>query len=216
MKPEDSFALSTPCCSERDLTQLLAGLGLFTPTVQAALDLAKLVHENQKRDDGSPYLDEHVYPIAEAVAKYFKERSVVSGNLPHAEIAVATALLHDVLEDSRTMSREDIERQVGPVAAEAVAFLTKPSYEDLGNVSRIERERVYFDNLAFAPDWVKTIKLFDRINNLQCLHKSGPLKRRHYLTETLQFHLPMAKEIDQGLATRIQSLVSRLQTIESH
>ncbi|GEM_PF-1845583 len=213
MKNEQSFLSYTPHCSEDELVQVLESLYLLTPMVRAALDLAKEVHSSQGRDDGTPYLEEHVYPITAAVAQYSKEDTAASGRMPDPEMAVATALLHDVLEDSTTVTREDIEKKTSPEVAEAVSFLTKPSVP--GHISRIERERLYFSNLGSAPNWVKTIKLFDRLNNLECIHKSSVSKRQRYLQETLLFHLPMAEGIDQGIVSRMRAMISKLQAFDN-
>src|SRR5206468_1600402 len=83
--------LYVPHCSEAELVLALEYLGLLTPLVQAAMDLAKEVHGSQVRDDGTPYLEEHIYPIAKAVALYAEESPVAKQNISSAEMAVATA-----------------------------------------------------------------------------------------------------------------------------
>ena len=208
--------LYVPRCSEAELVLALDDLGLHAPLVQAAMVLAREVHGGQVRDDGTLYLEEHIYPIAKAVAVYAKESPVAAQKMSSAGMAVATALLHDVLEDSGTLTRDDLAKQVLPEVAEAVYFLTKPSGPDVRQMSRVERERLYFINLQLAPDWVKTIKLFDRLNNLECIHKSSHEKRQRYLQETALFHLPMAEGIDQSIALRMKALVAWLKTYNNN
>lgn len=206
--------LYVPHCSEAALMQALEELGLCTPLVLAAVGLAKEVHGSQVRDDGTPYLEEHIYPIARAVARYAKDSPAAVQKIPGAETAVATALLHDVLEDSESLTKEEIAKQITHKVAEAVDFLTKPSGLSIRQMSRTDRELVYFAKLDLAPDWVRTIKLFDRLNNLECIYKSSNEKRQHYLLETAHFHLPMAEGIDHGIALRMKALVAWLKTYD--
>lgn len=82
-----------PQCTREHLLLLLGAQLSNSSNVLQALELAELVHKQQIRDDGMPYLEQHIYPIICEVHTYFLETPVL-------ETAVIVALLHDVLEES--------------------------------------------------------------------------------------------------------------------
>lgn len=62
-----------------------------------------------------------------------------------------------------------------------------------------------------APYLVRLVKVFDRINNLQCIHTSPePGKAQQYVDETLKYHLPLASEVDPRLAAVMRQTIDRL------
>ena len=64
----------SPYLNESDLRLQLADLGLLASQVEAAIVMARRVHEHHRRDDGSPYLEEHVFPVAFETAEYLASR----------------------------------------------------------------------------------------------------------------------------------------------
>ena len=154
--------------------------------ILSALDLAAEIHANQRRDDGSPYID-HPVRVAIIVIEKLGRRDIRS---------VCTALLHDVIEDSEVdaqMLRLRLIALFGPEIASGVQTLTKPPR---GRMSREEINVEYFARLRIAPDWIKIIKLADRLDNLRDLVNSpNPEKRARMLLETNTFFIPLIETL---------------------
>jgi (p)ppGpp synthase/HD superfamily hydrolase len=196
----------TPRLNQTQLRDLLRELGLLTPGAESALTLAREVHGEQQRDDGAPYLNEHVYPVAAAVVRYVAQQGIEG-----KESAVITALLHDALEDSNSLTLQEIEDRFVRLVAECIGALTKPKKAGDSPEDKAARELRYFEQLAQAPRIAKLVKVFDRLNNLACIHKSPRMDRRGYVDETRMFHLPLAGEIDPALAAAMEGHLRRLE-----
>lgn len=106
-------------------------------------ELATKYHKNQKRRDGSEYIN---HPIA--VAKMVKDAG-------YSEEYQATALFHDLLEDTECTKQEILELSSAEVL-EAVYLVTKR--HNLPEEKYIER--------ILANSIAKVVKNFDRIHNL--------------------------------------------------
>lgn len=194
-----------PHLTEEALVERLREAGLLTPRTRAALDLARRVHGAATRDDGTPYLTEHVFPIASEVAAYARHLTPTE-----TEAAVQVALLHDALEDAEDLDQEDVTEAVGPFVAECVGALTKSPKTGSDQAAREDRDRRYFAAVREAPRIAQLVKVFDRLNNLACLPKSAPAKRAIYVEETRSFHLPLARSLDPALADRMEGLLRDL------
>lgn len=120
----------------------------------AAAHLARRAHEGQKRKyTGRPYV-EHPARVAARVALH-----------PSAtEVMVATAFLHDVLEDTQA-TQGDILVGTCQDVLDDVIWLTNPSKAHK-NLLRAEKKAMDREHLAGAPRRIKIIKLIDRIDNL--------------------------------------------------
>lgn len=196
-----------PHLSETELAERLRAAGLLTPRVREALALARSVHGGAVRDDGTPYLTEHIFPIAAAVAAYAQEKMPAE-----AEAAVQIALLHDALEDAEDLDKDELAERLDPFVADCVAALTKPPKTGSDRAARENRDRRYFAAVRQAPRIAQVVKVFDRLNNLACLSKSAPTKRGVYIEETRAFHLPLARSLDAVLADRMEALLRDLES----
>lgn len=118
---------------------------------RSAASFAARKHAGQLRRDGrTPYFA-HVVRVAMTVSEVFDCRD---------EEALATALLHDVIEDTTT-DYEDIFERFGRKVADMVAALTKNMM-----LPEAVREREYDARIARA-DWrVRIVKLADTFDNL--------------------------------------------------
>ncbi|MEM9771891.1 MAG: HD domain-containing protein, partial [Cyanobacteria bacterium P01_D01_bin.73] len=104
------------------------------------------------------------------------------------------AVLHDVVEDT-TCSIGEIESRYGQGVANKVDWLTKSPPREGMSKQQIKDE--YFERLVSAPEDVITIKLADRLSNVQKLDTHPrPKKQRSYYLETLERILPLARNID--------------------
>src|SRR5260370_15522292 len=76
--------------------------------VRRAYEVANKAHGDQKRKSGEPYIA-HPLAVAELLADLRLEPETI-----------AAALLHDVLEDNKSISAVDLERDFGPEVAKLV------------------------------------------------------------------------------------------------
>ena len=195
--------LPSPYLERQALIQHFEHLGLFTPTVQDAIDLAERVHRGQRRDDGLPYPEEHIFPVGAGVGSY----TVAKGWTPaDASQGVIIGLLHDTIEDSPTLRPADLERQFGQEIAAAVVTLSKPDSWYSGGWDSDERE--YVVGILKAPLVVRVVKMFDRMNNLACIHKSHPSKRHRYLDETARYYVALAHSTDEEFEGAIRQYLA--------
>ncbi len=116
-------------------------------------------HRHHFRNDGvTPYVE---HPRA-VMAILRHELGVADAG------ALAAALLHDTIEDTRT-DYDDLAARFGRRVAEFVAALTKDK-----RLPEPRREREYFARLARSPLPVKLCKIADTIHNLR---DANPEKR---------------------------------------
>jgi len=115
-----------------------------------AVDFAARQHHGQMRKDGqTPYIG-HPFRVALVVQAIF--------GLDDPE-ALAAAVLHDTLEDTRT-DYEDLLEQFGPWIASAVATLS-----DNKSLPKDERIEDYHTRLAKAEPRILVVKLADAYDN---------------------------------------------------
>jgi guanosine-3',5'-bis(diphosphate) 3'-pyrophosphohydrolase len=120
------------------------------PIWQRAASFAARAHEHQTRKDGrTPYFA-HVARVALVVTHIFGCDD---------EVAIAAALLHDVIEDTKT-DYDGIKEAFGKDVADCVAALTKNMI-----LEEEAREKDYDRRLARA-DWrARLVKLADQYDN---------------------------------------------------
>jgi len=142
--------------------------------VARAFEIARVAHDGQLRDEGTPYI---VHPVRVAAA-LVNELEVFTPTL------VCGALLHDVIEDSAT-TREQISEMFNEDIAEVVWLLTKLEDVSLADyLSAIE---------AAGATGAPIVKLCDRMDNLRFLTCSPRTEKiRRYIRTTETYYLPMA------------------------
>lgn len=149
-----------------------------------AHDFAEQAHGGQTRKSGEPYFQ---HPLA--VAGILTE-------LRADAATVATALLHDVVEDT-AVSIRDIEVGFGEEIARLVDGVTKVSELELKGQATKQAENFRKFVIAMAEDVrVLLIKLADRLHNMRTIeHHADPEKRRRIATETLEIYAPLAGRV---------------------
>lgn len=148
-----------------------------------AVEVARRCHGDQTRPAGEPYL-EHLLEVLEIL---------VEGVGVTDEALLVAALLHDVVEDT-DCPEEEICARFGPRVADFVAWVTFQGVKSGGDKAAARRD--YFVRLLDAPDDVVTLKLADRLSNVQRLDTHPrPEKQRSYYRETCEFILPLAARI---------------------
>lgn len=135
-----------------------------------AMNFAILVHAGQVRKyTGNPYSD-HLAEVAGIVA-------TVSGKWSNPEQLIATAWLHDSIED-QGITYSELDRKFGAAIALGVSLLS-----DLETGNRADRKAASRARLAAAPGWVQTIKLADLISNTRSITQHDPKFAVTYLEE---------------------------------
>lgn len=200
--------------TEADLRGALAQI--WDARTEAALALAQRVHTAQVRHDGTPYLEEHIYPVSLSVGAYLSEQGAA---VDETRTAVCAALLHDALEDwgqatppfvSAAEAFAAVGRVAGVEVLALVEALTKP---DRREVEGAQRQARYRASLHEAPWTAHVVKVFDRLNNLACVHKRPPAKVREYIAESADDYLPLAAAVDPTLAEQMRQRLAELDLI---
>ena len=193
----------TALVTEAELVATLRRLDLFTPRVSAALELARTAHAGATRRD-APLLEQHIYPVTRDVATHLAQNQPAE-----AETGTIVALLHDIIEEADAVTPEMLAERFGQGVADAVALLTKPS--KVGAAASDSRtDAAYAAAIADGPYVVKIVKVFDRINNLTTAYRRREPDRRRYLDETRRHYLPLAAQVDLGVATRMGDLLQKV------
>ena len=141
-------------------------------------------HGSQKRANGDPYFS---HPI---------EVAGILTDLHLDDETIATAILHDTVEDTVATS-EEIERVFGASVARLVDGVTKLSKIEAQTESERAAENLRKFLLAMSDDIrVLLVKLADRLHNMRTLHFiAKPEKRRRIARETMEIYAPLAERI---------------------
>ena len=152
--------------------------------IRDALDVAIDAHKEQYRKSGEPYI---FHPLA--VAKIAAEKIGLDS------IGIASALLHDVVEDSK-YTLEDIESRFGETIAKIVSGLTKISKLKKDKILSIQAENFRKMLLTLNDDVrVILIKIADRLHNMQTMHYMPLDKQTKISSESLYIYAPIAHRI---------------------
>ncbi|MGE5396507.1 MAG: RelA/SpoT family protein [Chitinophagales bacterium] len=151
--------------------------------VERAFDIASKAHEGQLRFSGEPYI-QHPLQVAYILAELGLDASTV-----------ASALLHDVIEDTST-TLQDLEKIFGPEVALLVDGVTKLSRIEIKSKEDAQAEYLRKMFFAMARDIrVILIKLADRLHNMRTLKYHAPEKQREIALETLEIYAPLAHRL---------------------
>ncbi|HUN50740.1 MAG TPA: bifunctional (p)ppGpp synthetase/guanosine-3',5'-bis(diphosphate) 3'-pyrophosphohydrolase [Candidatus Sulfotelmatobacter sp.] len=141
-------------------------------------------HGSQKRASGDPYFS---HPLEVA--------GILTG-MKLDTATIATALLHDTIEDTLATYQE-IERRFGPEIARLVDGVTKLSRLEQQSDRARQAENFRKLLLAMSSDIrVLLVKLADRLHNMRTLrHIPDAEKRRRIALETMEIYAPLAERI---------------------
>ncbi|WP_182085638.1 bifunctional (p)ppGpp synthetase/guanosine-3',5'-bis(diphosphate) 3'-pyrophosphohydrolase [Aureimonas sp. ME7] len=165
--------------------ELVERVAAYKPNLDEALlnrayVYAMQKHGAQKRVNGDPYFS---HPL---------EVAAILTNLRLDEATIATALLHDTIEDTDA-TRKELDHLFGQKIGTLVEGLTKIRRLDLVSKKTAQAENLRKLLLAIADDIrVLLVKLADRLHNMRTLHHMKPEKRARIAEETMDIYAPLA------------------------
>ena len=164
--------------------------------IRAAFEVALDAHKEQRRKSGEAYI---FHPIA--VAK------IVASEIGLDATSIASALLHDVVEDSE-YTLDDIDRMFGETVARIVDGLTKIAHlkKDMSTSQQAENFRKM---LLTLNDDVRVIiiKIADRYQNMLTMDAMPEHKQVQMASETLYIYAPLAHRIGlYNIKTELEDL----------
>lgn len=170
-------------------TELIDRVKAYDPGADEALlnkayVYAMKAHGKQFRASGDPYF---AHPL---------EVAALLTDMKLDESTIATALLHDTIEDT-VATYEDIEKNFGKEIADLVDGVTKLSKLELFSERTKQAENFRKLMLAMSNDLrVLLVKLADRTHNMRTLHFiKQPERRRRIAQETFDIYAPLAGRI---------------------
>jgi len=151
--------------------------------ITRAFQLAKDAHKGVHRKSGEPYI---THPISVA--------QIVATEIGLGPTSIATALMHDVVEDS-DYTLEDIENMFNPNIARLIDGLTKISgVVSIESSMQLENYRKML--LTISDDLrVILIKLADRLHNMRTMQAMPAHKQLKIASETLFIYAPLAHRL---------------------
>ncbi len=202
-----------PYTNKFTLLRALKGQSLvINNKIHTALEIAYEAHKDQKRDDGSSYLNQHIYPVTLDIVKMCSKHLAFD----LTEDLVCAALLHDVIEDSEKFNFEMLEKKFGIKVRAIVGELTRrPENNIYDDKDEIKRKIVTAEALSFNKKtlYARIIKLADRINNLESsvtIKKTRPEKFARHLEQTKELYLPLAEKTNEYFYQRMKNVIERL------
>ena len=189
-------------------TELIDRVKAYDPGADEALlnkayVYAMKVHGQQLRASGDPYFS---HPL---------EVAAILTELKLDEATIATALLHDTIEDT-VATYDDIEKNFGKEIADLVDGVTKLSALELFSERTKQAENFRKLMLAMSNDIrVLLVKLADRTHNMRTLrYIKEPERRRRIAQETFDIYAPLAGRIGmQDVREELEDLAfAELQT----
>ncbi|WNH11846.1 RelA/SpoT family protein [Thalassobellus suaedae] len=167
--------------------------------IRKAFDIALDGHKNQRRKSGEAYI---FHPIA--VAK------IVAQEIGLDATSIASALLHDVVEDSPDYNIEDIDKLFGKTVATIVDGLTKISSLSKEKDMDVSLQAENFRKMLLTlNDDVRVIiiKIADRLHNMQTMDAMRADKQEKIASETLYIYAPLAHRIGlYNIKTELEDL----------
>ncbi len=169
----------------------------LSPKLQDLINFIIEAHKSQFRKSGEPY---SVHPILVAC---------ITAHFSQEEAIIATALLHDVVEDTH-FSLDYVKERWGSDIAHMVDGLTKIVEiretefvaSNNTNDSKLISSALTFRKMLIASiDDVRVlvVKLCDRLHNMLTLSALPPNKQKRIAEETLVVYVPIANRL--GIST---------------
>ncbi len=154
--------------------------------IRRAFEFSVEAHKNDMRASGDPFFN-HPYEVAMVVAK----------EVPLDDVSVASALMHDVAEDT-DYEIKDIRQEFGDTIADIVDGATKIS--DIFRSHEVTQAENYRKLLLSMVNDIRVmlVKFADRLHNMRTLEYLPKEKQIRLARETLDIYAPFAHRF--GLA----------------
>lgn len=167
---------------------------MMSDNIDRTLKYAIRMHADQKRRyTNEPYVF-HSMAVADIVR-----------TVPHSEVMIQAALLHDVVEDVAGVKFEDIKAEFGEEVAKLVYYLTDVSSGMALN--RAQRKKLDREHYASGPAEAQTIKVADMIDNTASIHQyDGQFWHNVYKHEKKQL-LDALTKADPALVERARKQI---------
>jgi len=154
-----------------------------TDLLRRAYTFVRDHHKGQTRASGEPYVT-HVTEVAFLATKLRLDTA-----------SVATALLHDTVEDTDA-TIDEITKQFGGDVARLVDGVTKLSKVNFRSRAEAQAENFRKMLLAMATDIrVLLVKLCDRVHNMRTLEFLSESRQQRIARETLDIYAPLAHRL---------------------
>jgi len=152
--------------------------------VRSAFDLAVDAHKDMRRHSGEPYI---YHPLEAA--------TIVAGEIGLGTTSIVSALLHDVVEDTK-YTLDDIEFHFGEKVAQLIDGLTKIE-EIIDKPSESPQSENFRKILLTLTQDVRVIliKLADRLHNMRTLEALPMDKQLKIASETSYLFAPLAHRL---------------------
>jgi RelA/SpoT family (p)ppGpp synthetase len=156
-------------------------------------------HGAQKRASGDPYFS---HPL---------EVAAILTDLKLDDSSIATALLHDTIEDTGT-TRAEIDQLFGPSIGKLVEGVTKLQRLEIATRETQQAENLRKLLLAVSEDIrVLLVKLADRLHNMRTIQFMPEEKRARTAEETMEIYAPLAGRMGmQGIRDELEDLSFRV------
>jgi GTP pyrophosphokinase len=164
--------------------------------IRKAFEIAVDAHKDQRRKSGEAYI---FHPVAVA--------QIVASEIGLDATSIASALLHDVVEDTE-YTLNDIEQMFGETVARIVDGLTKISNLKTDRDVSLQAENFRKMLLTINDDpRVIIIKIADRLHNMQTMDAMRPDKHAQISSETLYIYAHLAHRIGlYNIKTELEDL----------
>jgi GTP diphosphokinase / guanosine-3',5'-bis(diphosphate) 3'-diphosphatase len=172
--------------------------------LRGAYAYAQRMHEGQARHSGEPYF---THPVA--VAAILTEQRL-------DDATIATALLHDTIEDTKGTYTE-IAKLFGADVAELVDGVTKLTNLELSSREAKQAENFRKLLMAMSKDLrVILVKLADRLHNMRTIRHMKPEKQAKKAHETMDIYAPLAGRMGmQWMREELEDLSFRVLNSEA-
>lgn len=164
--------------------------------IRKAFEIAVDAHKDQRRKSGEAYI---FHPVAVA--------QIVASEIGLDATSIASALLHDVVEDTE-YTLNDLEQMFGETVARIVDGLTKISNLKKDRDVSLQAENFRKMLLTINDDpRVIIIKIADRLHNMQTMDSMRPDKQAKISSETLYIYAPLAHRMGlYNIKTELEDL----------
>lgn len=195
-----------PFALKSQVKEALISANLWNERVEEALLRSILSHRYHIRDDGTPYLEQHIFPIV---------LRLISQQYEKLEDLVILAFLHDAYEKDPFFGIDVIEEFFGTEIAEDIKAITEEPKRGLKNSNdRMEANREYVKRVKAASHNVKVVKLESWLNNLMTTELLYDIEKYERLIKKAEeLYLPFAQEFSPAYEQEIKREIERLQVL---